>query len=323
LAQEFNLIGDGRYLRITGEIRPDSNERLLAFLNAHPGVLGLQLHSPGGTVVSAIEMAEEISRRRLSTYVADSDVCASACAILFFAGHDRLVRGRLGIHQMDDGGRSNASVLQFVLADQLDAFQRFGVPWTLTRQMLTTPPSAMYWVTDSDIERFGLNRDLPGDAADAPAMASASPPGIADTPTPNFADYPAHEFHAGAPTMPDFGGRDVDYRNFRTRIRDGVAQGVNFAGHYSIIEIGCGTSCRFAFVVDLRNGEVGSFPYGGEDNYQMGLLFVPKSRLLKVRWAESWDSDFCIEKDMLIEGLDWRIVGERRTLAIGGICSYY
>lgn len=319
--QEYRIIGDGRFAEISGPIEPNSAERFRSFLGSNPGILGLRLNSPGGVVVSALAMAEEISSRRLSTYIGPEDICASACSILFFAGHDRLVVGRLGIHQMDDGGRTNASVLQFVLADQLDAFERFGVPWPLTRQMLITPPSEMYWVPEHEIESFGLNRDLPGDALPV-SVATAPGPEHAGA-GPSFTDVPARKFLSGAPRLPDFGGRDADYRMYRTRIREGAAEGVNFAGHYAMIEIGCGTSCRFAFIVDLQTGQVGSFPYGGEEQYQMGMLYSPESRLLKVRWAESWDSDDCIEKDMLIEGLEWQEIGERKTPSVNGLCSYY
>jgi len=318
-SQEFNVIGDGRFAEISGSIEADSDERFRSFLNSHHGIIGVRLNSPGGTVVSAISMAEEISRRKLSTFIAEDHVCASACSILFFAGYDRLAKGRLGVHQMDDGGRSDASTLQFVLAEQLDAFQRFDVPWTVTHYMLTTPPWDMHWISDYDLEELSLNRDLPGDASDftishSPSGSSAE--GI------NFSDYPSKALLAGKPRLPDFAGRDVDYRMFRTRIGEGAAQGVNYAGHYSIIEVGCGTSCRFAFVVDLRTGEVGSFPYGGEEQYQMKLLYSPDSRLLKVRWKGDWDSEVCTEKDMLLEELEWKVLAERSTPTINGYCDY-
>lgn len=318
--QNYQIVGDGRFAEINGRIEADSDERFLSFLNSNPDLIGLRLNSPGGVVVSALAMAEEISRRQLSTYIGATDICASACSILFFAGHDRLVEGRLGIHQMDDGGQSNASTLQFVLADQLDAFERYGVPWSLTRQMLTTPPWDMYWITEYEISSFGLNRDLPGSALAVDIAAAPAAPDQAATAM-SFADYPSVPL-SGALKLPNFGGRDADYRMYRTRIGNGAAQGVNFAGHYAMIEIGCGTSCRFAFIVDLQTGRVGSFPYGGEEQYQMGMIYLPESRLLKVRWAISWDSNDCIEKDMLIEGLEWQEIGERTVPATNGFCSY-
>ena len=39
-------------------------------------------------------------------------------------------------------------------------------------------------------------------------------------------------------TLPDFSGRDAWAGNYRTRIVEGLRKGPNFAGHYSLIEIG-------------------------------------------------------------------------------------
>ncbi|WP_346915729.1 peptidoglycan-binding domain-containing protein [uncultured Roseibium sp.] len=144
------------------------------------------------------------------------------------------------------------------------------------------------------------------------------------TPAPGqkFADYPPADTLKTAAQFPDFNGRDRAFRSYRTRIREGVSAGVNFAGHYSFVTVGCGTNCRFGYVVDLRTGEVFDFPYGGEEQYQMDLLFSPDSRLLKVRWKESWDSETCAEKDMLVEGTKWRILAERTVPADDGLCYY-
>lgn len=321
-AQEYSLIASGKFARIEGPIQLDSDERFLEFLIRNPGIIGLQLDSPGGVVVSAIEMADEISKRKLSTYIAEGDSCASACSLIFFAGHDRLVKGRLGVHQMDDGGRGTASALQFVLAKQLDAFQRFGIPWPITQKMLTTLPSDMYWIPEHEIAELGINRDLPGDATDV-AVAQTAPtyaPGDMTSKF-KFADYLPDGYLNGSAKSPDFDGRDKDYRTFRTRIRTGVAEGVNFAGHYAFVVIGCGTECLFASVVDLRTGQVFDFPYGGEENYQMKLLFSPDSRLVKVRWKGDWEREECTEQDVLLEGYDWRVLEERTVFTVDGYCN--
>ena len=136
-----------------------------------------------------------------------------------------------------------------------------------------------------------------------------------------FSQFPPEARLRGAPVAPDFGGRDADYRSMRTRIREAVAAGVSYAGHYAMVEAGCGTSCRFAMVVDLRTGEVGGFPYGGEENYQMTLLYRPDSRLLKVRWRDPARREVCIEQDMLIEGMDWQVLDERTTPSDDGYCD--
>jgi len=44
--------------------------------------------------------------------------------------------------------------------------------------------------------------------------------------------------------------------SFRTQIREGLASGPNFAGHYTVVEIGCGTACQNQVVVDLHTGRI-------------------------------------------------------------------
>lgn len=45
-------------------------------------------------------------------------------------------------------------------------------------------------------------------------------------------------------------------RRYRTVLLKGAAEGANFAGHYSIVGWGCGTSCVQFAVVDLESGQV-------------------------------------------------------------------
>jgi hypothetical protein len=44
-----------------------------------------------------------------------------------------------------------------------------------------------------------------------------------------------------------------------------MKSGSNNGGHFSLIEIGCGTSCIFAFLIDGRDGRLVDFPLGGEE----------------------------------------------------------
>lgn len=45
-------------------------------------------------------------------------------------------------------------------------------------------------------------------------------------------------------------------RRYRTVLLKGAAEGANFAGHYSVVGWGCGTSCVQFAVVDLESGQV-------------------------------------------------------------------
>ncbi|MCE9599512.1 MAG: hypothetical protein K8S54_16235 [Spirochaetia bacterium] len=49
-------------------------------------------------------------------------------------------------------------------------------------------------------------------------------------------------------------------KTFRTRIVEGAAGDVNFAGHYLIVEWGCGTSCMSGVVINAMDGRVNFLP---------------------------------------------------------------
>jgi hypothetical protein len=129
-----------------------------------------------------------------------------------------------------------------------------------------------------------------------------------------FSDHPATDVMKKSEKifLPQFNGRDAAYRNFRTRITNGLKEGPNFAGHFALIGIGCGTSCLFAYVADARTGEVLSFPYGGEENYEMRLEYRLESRLVRVTWADL-DSGACVTHEIVWTGAAFDLIGETRT----------
>ena len=45
-------------------------------------------------------------------------------------------------------------------------------------------------------------------------------------------------------------------RRYRTVIRQGAADGPNFAGHFAVVAWGCGSSCSERAIVDTRSGRV-------------------------------------------------------------------
>lgn len=127
------------------------------------------------------------------------------------------------------------------------------------------------------------------------AMVLASPLAAQQQPDRARIDalFAAHAVIPDAPAaavLPDFSGRDAWARTYRTRIREGMQEGINFAGHFALIRIGCGTGCNFAFLADLRTGQVYDFPYGGEANYRMALGFRPDSRAISVTWEDPFET---------------------------------
>lgn len=75
-----------------------------------------------------------------------------------------------------------------------------------------------------------------------------------------FQDYPVTV--ATVPfAPPNFSGTTDRYNKYRTAIKLAANAGPNFAGHFTIVEIGCGTSCAIPFIVDLSDGKVSELPH--------------------------------------------------------------
>lgn len=106
--------------------------------------------------------------------------------------------------------------------------------------------------------------------------------------TPRFEDYPVQVFKGRMAALKLSGS---EARNFRTRLREGAQQGVNFAGHYTIVQWGCGTACLQVAFIDAKTGAVffpeelngfGVWFWDANDDTRLddALRFKPNSRLM-------------------------------------------
>jgi len=74
-------------------------------------------------------------------------------------------------------------------------------------------------------------------------------------------DGPRFEAFSTA-TIPNLKPAEVDLkshqraREYRTKLREGAAEGPNFAGHFTVVGWGCGTSCVQWAIVDAVTGTV-------------------------------------------------------------------
>ncbi|WP_157494186.1 hypothetical protein [Fulvivirga imtechensis] len=76
-------------------------------------------------------------------------------------------------------------------------------------------------------------------------------------PQTSFKDYPA-DIYKGKLADPDF-STDPGSKKFVTRIKNECANGINFAGQYTLVTWGCGSPCQSGVVVDRKTGKI----YGG------------------------------------------------------------
>jgi hypothetical protein len=108
-----------------------------------------------------------------------------------------------------------------------------------------------------------------------------------------FEDYAVKDLFKGKPKAPILSSNAAsNLLNYATVIDEAVRKGPNFAGHYTVVEWGCGSGCVMFFIADAVNGRVWAGPVGsplsfplpaGEKgrNYQ-GLVYQRQSRLLIV-----------------------------------------
>ncbi len=150
-------------------------------------------------------------------------------------------------------------------------------------------------------------------------VAVAATAQVVSVQQPKPADYPSRARMKGETVLPDFKKRDREFNSFRTRIREGMKQGPNFAGHYSVIQFGCGTGCSGVVVADNRTGRPSRFPRGGEDNMYLDLQFQVDSRLLAAQWLD-YDTNRCFIEFFDYDRQSWNVMSK---VDVGGSEACY
>lgn len=142
-------------------------------LSEVPNASVLMLNSPGGGVHSALSIAARVRSLGMTTVILEDHECMSACALIFFAGTERLAWGNLGVHQISSpDNEGNMVGGQFVLADIIDALNEYNVPSEVIGLMLRTPPSEMYVFSALENRRYGFLKEPQAVAADSNRPAS-------------------------------------------------------------------------------------------------------------------------------------------------------
>ena len=121
-------------LFLMGDIRNGDSFSLRKALRNHE-INTIVLASPGGLVMEGLNMAGIIFDKGLNVYVAEKATCASSCTFMFFAGKERKVRGKLGMHQFYSGNASASgnineteNVFQFTVLEIIGFLCEFETP---------------------------------------------------------------------------------------------------------------------------------------------------------------------------------------------------
>lgn len=85
----------------------------------------------------------------------------------------------------------------------------------------------------------------------------------------NYSDYPASNIYTGKPAKLNLASNKMASL-FKTRLSQGLRDGVNFSGSYTVVEWGCGGGCIGGALVDVRTGKVIDLP---NDIQEGGVYF--------------------------------------------------
>jgi hypothetical protein len=73
-----------------------------------------------------------------------------------------------------------------------------------------------------------------------------------DAPLPKFKDFPVKTIFKGKPAKPRLSGEFKRY--YGHHYTSAAEEGVKLAGHYTIVERTCGSTCRIIDILDLKTG---------------------------------------------------------------------
>lgn len=119
------------------------------FLAASGGQnLTVDLNSPGGNLLSVLQMGAYVRDNGYSTLVRDGSTCASACALLWLAGRNRVAgrRAAIGFH----AASVNGSVVSDGNAVVGAYLSQLGLSLGAVVKLTQSSPDDMYWLKLSD-----------------------------------------------------------------------------------------------------------------------------------------------------------------------------
>ena len=115
----------------------------------------LILNSNGGLVYIGLDLALEVERIGLTTYIPEELGCYSACSYVFLAGRERIAKGELGVHQISSEDNDLIGG-QITIGDVIDVLNNFGTPPELYPMMFSAKPSEMYILSQNELSDLGL-----------------------------------------------------------------------------------------------------------------------------------------------------------------------
>lgn len=128
----------------------------------------LAVNSQGGNVYSGLLLSGVIFDKGINIYIPRGAECASACSFIFFAGKERVIDGRLGVHQFSTPSNYRTDInsaeerTQNLVAEVTGYLSEFNTPSFVLEKMFQTKPSDMHYFDALDIMKLNTS-DFWGD----------------------------------------------------------------------------------------------------------------------------------------------------------------
>lgn len=152
--------GDYKFptISISGPIENMDGDRFSSIANQYTNAI-VELDSPGGSLLSGIQIGTVIRLRSFHTLVRNEKTCASACAYAWLAGTERYVQpaARIGFHAayvLENGDTRETGVGNALLGSYLS---RIALSDEAIVYFTSAAPNDMNWLNHQVATQLGLN----------------------------------------------------------------------------------------------------------------------------------------------------------------------
>lgn len=129
-----------------------------------------------------------------------------------------------------------------------------------------------------------------------------------------FAQYRVRGIFKGKPAPPILSYPDA--HEFRTRIREGVAKGVVFAGHYEVAVWGCGSGCLSFAVIDAFTGKVTFFPASVSQDREAGERLTYRRNSKAIHIIGSLNDEESADRWYVWDGNEFNLISKRPAILV-------
>lgn len=148
--------------KVSEDIAPGDYEALLQGLRANPGTFARKvvlLDSIGGSAPEAMRIGRLLRETGFDALVPASGVCQGSCIYLLAAGHNKTVRGHVGLHRppfpAGDSARAQAAH-QGQRYNPAAYLREMNVPSRLADDMQRIEPHRMRVLSAEELAGYGL-----------------------------------------------------------------------------------------------------------------------------------------------------------------------